>query len=73
MAIKMYDGTVLTPNEFAKVAVRCWGEGASYWMERYEDSKITECEHDLINAAVEKQIQRLEALFNNDKLKKVFF
>jgi len=66
-------GQTLTPNQFAKVAVARFGEGAFYWTERVDTTGITEREGTAISAAVEKQMDRMEGFLLDKKLKRIWF
>ena len=69
--IKLYDGTKLTPNQFAKVAVARYGEGAYYWMER-TDYEVSERDAALISEAVNKHMLRMEKFLLGTKLRAVY-
>ena len=66
-------GRKLTPNQFAKVAVARFGEGAFYWTEKVDAEDITEREAEAISTAIEKQVERMEKLLLGNKLKDIWF
>jgi hypothetical protein len=66
-------GKKLTANQFAKVAVARFGEGAYYWMEKVDTEDITEHEKEAISTAIEKQMCRMEQLLLGNKLKGIWF
>jgi len=60
-------GRPATPNEFAKWAVLTWGHAARHWRDRVNDAfKTTPLEGSYIDAAISKQIGRVEKFLGLD-------